>query len=87
MTALMCDLVVAEESTHIWNPSLRHTGTGGEIMMLPWDLGVRRTKELLWTGDPLDVHDPPRRAWHLPLFQRHEKAPLPTCCFCDPAAI
>jgi enoyl-CoA hydratase len=57
MTALMCDLVVAEESTNIWNPSLRHTGTGGEIMILPWDLGVRRTKELLWTGDPLDIHE------------------------------
>ena len=57
MTALMCDLVIAEESTNIWNPSVRHTGTGGEIMILPWDIGVRRTKELLWTGDPLDVHE------------------------------
>jgi enoyl-CoA hydratase len=60
MTALMCDLVIAEESTNIWNPSLRHTGTGGEIMILPWDIGVRRTKELLWTGDPLDVHEAQR---------------------------
>jgi enoyl-CoA hydratase len=60
MTALMCDLVIAEESTNIWNPSVRHTGTGGEIMILPWDIGVRRTKELLWTGDPLDVHEAQR---------------------------
>src|SRR5690606_27544824 len=56
MTALMCDLVVAEESTNLWNPSLRHAGTGGEIMVLPWEIGVRKTKEMLWTGDPLDVH-------------------------------
>ena len=60
MTALMCDLVIAEESTNIWNPSVRHTGTAGEIMILPWDIGVRRTKELLWTGDPLDVHEAQR---------------------------
>ncbi len=60
MTALMCDLVVAEESTNLWNPSLRHAGTGGEVMVLPWDIGVRRTKELLWTGDPLDVHEAQR---------------------------
>ncbi len=57
MTALMCDLVVAEESTNLWNPSLRHAGTGGEVMIIPWDIGVRKTKELLWTGDPLDVHE------------------------------
>lgn len=57
MTALMCDLVVAEESTNLWNPSLRHTGTGGEVMVLPWEIGVRKTKEMLWTGDPLDVRE------------------------------
>jgi enoyl-CoA hydratase len=57
MTALMCDLVVAEEDTNIWNPSLRHVGTGGEVMILPWDIGFRKTKEMLWTGDPLDVHE------------------------------
>ncbi len=60
MTALMCDLVVAEESTNIWNPSLRHTGTGGEVMVLPWEIGVRKTKEMLWTGDPLDVREAER---------------------------
>ena len=60
MTALMCDLVVAEESTNLWNPSIRHAGTGGEVMVLPWDIGVRRTKEYLWTGDPLDVHEAQR---------------------------
>ena len=59
MTAFSCDLVVAEESTNIWCPSLRppQAGTGGELMHLPWDIGVRKTKELLWTGDPLDVHE------------------------------
>ncbi len=60
MTALMCDLVVAEESTNLWNPSIRHAGTGGEIMVLPWEIGVRRTKEYLWTGDPIDIHEAQR---------------------------
>jgi len=60
MTALMCDLVVAEESTNLWNPSIRHAGTGGEVMVLPWEIGVRKTKEHLWTGDPIDVHEAER---------------------------
>jgi enoyl-CoA hydratase len=59
MTAFSCDLIVAEESTNLWCPSLRppQAGTGGELMHLPWDIGVRKTKEMLWTGDPLDVHE------------------------------
>jgi len=59
MTAFSCDLIVAEESTNLWCPSLRppQAGTGGELMHLPWDIGVRKAKEMLWTGDPLDIHE------------------------------
>jgi enoyl-CoA hydratase len=59
MTAFSCDLIVAEETTNLWCPSLRppQAGTGGELMHLPWDMGVRRAKEMLWTGDPLDIHE------------------------------
>jgi enoyl-CoA hydratase len=60
MTALMCDLVIAEEGTNLWNPSLRHAGTGGEVMVLPWEIGVRKTKEMLWTGDALNVREAER---------------------------
>lgn len=60
MTALMCDLVVAEESTNIWNPSMRHAGTGGELMVLPWEIGLRKAKEMLWTGDPLPAREAER---------------------------
>lgn len=60
MTALMCDLVVAEESTNIWNPSIRHAGTGGELMVLPWEIGLRKAKEMLWTGDPLPAREAER---------------------------
>lgn len=57
MTAMMFDLVVAEEGTRLWMPGLRMGGTGGELSTLPWDLGVRKAKEYLWTGDviPLEL--------------------------------
>ncbi len=54
-TAMMCDLIVAEENTNLWNPSLRHAGTAGEIMHLNWDLGPRKAKEYLWTGDSIPI--------------------------------
>lgn len=53
MLANVCDLVVASEDARFVNPSLRHGGTGAEVLWLPWLIGVRKTKELLWTGDPL----------------------------------
>ena len=60
MVASMCDLIVASETTRFWNPSLRHCGTGGEVLALPWELGVRKAKEYLWTGDPIDIWEAQR---------------------------
>lgn len=60
MLACMCDLVIAAENTRLWNPSLRHCGTGGEIMVLPFELGFRKTKEYLWTGDVIPIHEAER---------------------------
>lgn len=57
MIADVCDLIVASDDAKFVNPSLRHVGTGAEVMTLPWSLGVRKTKELLWTGDPLYAED------------------------------
>lgn len=57
MLADVCDLVVAGENAKFVNPSLRHAGTGAEVLTLPWSIGVRKTKELLWTGDPLYAED------------------------------
>lgn len=58
--ACMCDLIIAAESTQLWNPSLRHCGTGGEIMVLPFEVGFRKTKEYLWTGDVIPIHEAER---------------------------
>ena len=60
MLACMCDLVIAAEGTRLWNPSLRHYGTGGEVMVLPFELGFRKTKEYLWTGDVIPIHEAER---------------------------
>jgi enoyl-CoA hydratase len=57
MIADVCDLIVASEDAQFVNPSLRHVGTGAEVLTLPWSIGVRKTKELLWTGDPLYAED------------------------------
>lgn len=57
MIADVCDLIVASEDARFVNPSLRHVGTGAEVLTLPWTIGVRKTKELLWTGDPLYAED------------------------------
>lgn len=57
MIADVCDLIVASDDAKFVNPSLRHVGTGAEVLTLPWSIGVRKTKELLWTGDPLYAED------------------------------
>jgi enoyl-CoA hydratase len=57
MIADMCDLIVAAEDAQFVNPSTRHVGTGAELITLPWSIGVRKTKEMLWTGDPLYGED------------------------------
>jgi enoyl-CoA hydratase len=57
MLADACDLIIASEDTAFVNPSCRHVGTGAEVLLLPWSIGVRKTKELLWTGDPLYAED------------------------------
>lgn len=60
MLADVCDLIVASEDAQFVNPSLRHVGTGAEVLTLPWSIGVRKTKELLWTGDPLHARSAKR---------------------------
>jgi enoyl-CoA hydratase len=60
MLAFMCDLVVAAETTRLWNPSIRHCGTGGELTTLPFEVGFRKTKEWLWTGDVIPLQEAER---------------------------
>ena len=66
MLACMCDLIVASEDAVFSNPVLRMTGAGVELLVEPWELGARKAKELLWTGEPIDA----REAWRLGLVNR-----------------
>src|SRR5207237_6116503 len=66
MLACMCDLIVAADDAVFQNPVLRMTGAGVELLVEPWELGLRKAKEFLWTGMELDA----REAWRLGLVNR-----------------
>jgi len=53
MLACMCDIIVASEDAKFANPVVRQTNAGVELLVEPWELGIRRAKEFLWTGDPI----------------------------------
>jgi len=66
MLAAMCDLIVAADDAAFSNPVLRLTGAGVELLVEPWELGIRKAKEFLLTGDIIDAHE----AWRLGLVNR-----------------
>lgn len=66
MLACMCDLVVAADDAKFSNPVLKMTGAGVELLVEPWELGIRKAKEFLWTGDSIDAAE----AWRLGLVNR-----------------
>ena len=53
MVACMCDLIVAADDATFQNPVLRMTGAGVETLVEFFDLGPRKAKEFLWTGDEI----------------------------------
>ena len=66
MLACMCDLIVAADDAAFSNPVLRMTGAGVELLVEPWELGIRKAKEFLWTGEKIDAQE----AWRLGLVNR-----------------
>jgi len=54
MLAVMCDLIVCSDDAVFQNPVARMTAAGVEIFA-ELELGPRKAKELLWTGDALDA--------------------------------
>ena len=66
MLACMCDLIVAADDATFSNPVLRMTGAGVELLVEPWELGIRKAKEFLLTGDVIDAQE----AWRLGLVNR-----------------
>ena len=66
MLATMCDLIVAADDAVFQNPVLRMTGAGVELLVEPWELGMRKAKEFLFTGDKIDAQE----AWRLGLVNK-----------------
>jgi enoyl-CoA hydratase len=66
MLAAMCDLIVASDDALFSNPVLRLTGAGVELLVEPWELGIRKAKEFLLTGATIDAQE----AWRLGLVNR-----------------
>ena len=66
MLACMCDLIVAADDAVFQNPVLRMTGAGVELLVEPWELGIRKAKEFLLTGDRIDATE----AWRLGLVNK-----------------
>lgn len=53
----VCDLVVASDDAYFYNPLVRMGGIALEALLEPWDIGIRRAKRYLFTGEriPADV--------------------------------
>lgn len=56
MLAAMCDLIVCADDAVFQNPVARMTAAGVEVLT-EIELGPRKAKELLWTGDPIDARE------------------------------
>lgn len=66
MLATMCDLIVASDDASFQNPVLKMSGAGVELLVEPWELGIRKAKEFLLTGDQIDAQE----AWRLGMVNR-----------------
>lgn len=57
--SLACDLTVAAEGTQFGEPEIQDV-SGPPTMFMPWVLGLKKTKELLLTGELIDAHEAER---------------------------
>jgi len=55
MGVAMCDLIVASDDAKFGMPVLSRVCAVGEILFEVWDMGARRAKEFLFTGDIVDA--------------------------------
>lgn len=53
----MCDLVVADGDAYFYDPLPRMGGVGLELLIQPWDIGVRRAKRYLFTAEKIPAAD------------------------------
>jgi enoyl-CoA hydratase len=60
MLACMCDIIVAADDAVFSNPVLRMTGAGVELLVEPWELGIRKAKEFMLASLELDAYEAER---------------------------
>jgi len=53
MLTSVCDIAVATEDATFQNPVQRMAAAGVELPFEPWEVGFRKAKELLWTGESI----------------------------------
>jgi enoyl-CoA hydratase len=52
--ALMCDLTIAADDARFGEPEVRFSHLG-PLMVMPWFIGLKRARELLFFGDQIDA--------------------------------
>ena len=66
MVAAMCDIIIAAENAQFQNPVCRFASASTELLVEPWEMGVRKAKEFIFTGDFMDA----REAWRVGMVNR-----------------
>jgi enoyl-CoA hydratase/carnithine racemase len=51
---MMCDLTIAADDAQFGEPEIRFSNVG-PAMVMPFIVGLKRARELLYTGDPIDA--------------------------------
>jgi enoyl-CoA hydratase len=70
-----CDLIVGSEEVRFADVVGTRLGMCGmEYFGHPWEFGARRTKELMLTGDAIDIHEAHRIGMVSKVFKRDELA-------------
>lgn len=57
--AMACDIVVAADDARFGEPEIRY-GSGPVTMLMPFLIGLKKTSELLFTGDVIDAAEAQR---------------------------
>jgi enoyl-CoA hydratase len=57
MLVWVCDLVVASDDAEFSDPAVAFGMNGHELFTHPWEVGPRKAKEMLFTGDPISAQE------------------------------
>ena len=57
MLMWVCDLIIASDDASFQDLTVAHGVNGVEWFNHPWELGIRKAKELLFTGDAIDAQE------------------------------